>query len=106
MAGAIKRFGVRTALRDIHFLKRVPDFSFPKSSLGKGETGMIVLNEWPLSGARIAAGVSNCGGTDRLLSGRRVAVADIGQLPPFPKRIVDRELMQHCKRGDDDRWPG
>jgi hypothetical protein len=33
-------------------------------------------------------------------------MADIGQLLPFPKRIVDRELMQHCKRGDDDRSAG
>jgi hypothetical protein len=30
---------------------------------------MFVLNEWPLSGARLATGVSNCGGerSDRFL---------------------------------------
>jgi hypothetical protein len=29
--------------------------------------------------------------TDRRLSGRPVAIADIAGLPPFPKRMIDRE---------------
>jgi len=35
---------------------------------------MIVLNEWPLSGARIATGVSNCGRKRNGRDGRSAAV--------------------------------
>ena len=35
--------------------------------------------------------------TDRLLSGGRVAIADLKQLPPFPKRILSRK---QAKRAD------
>ena len=88
------------------------NFSCPELPVGDGETGKIALNERQLSGTRICrlnVGVyafSACplsgkwrsartGGlwwrTDRLLSGRRVAVADIARLPPFPKRIGKRD---------------
>lgn len=36
---------------------------------------------------------------DRLLSGGRVAIADIGQLPAFPKRMVKRENFRRRING-------
>lgn len=56
-------------------------------------TVLVRLNLWL---ERLELGVSGTAGMerkpDRLLSGGRVAIADSGQLPTFPKRM----LFQEC----------
>jgi hypothetical protein len=54
------------------------------------------------------AGLSYWWKAEWLLSGRRVAIADIGQLPAFSKRMVKRESLQPLETRlcrEKEKWP-